>query len=98
MEQEALRSPDLPMHPGARPRYKDVLAHRLRTLVYDGSSTLPSLLEAVDAARAELEAADATGVLLVRIDYMGTAAALFTCEDIAVPYAKIGTSACWVRG
>ena len=93
MEQEALRSPDLPMQPGARPRYKDVLAHRLRTLVYDGSSTLPSLLEAVDAARAELEAADAIGVLFVRIDYMGMAAELFTWEDIAGLYATLTSSA-----
>jgi len=61
--------------------------------VYDGSSPLPSFLEAVNAARAELEFTPALGVLFVRIDYMGFAAELFGAEDIAAMYSTIAKAA-----
>lgn len=93
MEQESSGSPERPARSVARSPGRDVLAHRLRTLVYDGSSTLPSLLEAVDAARAELQTAESIGTLFVRIDYMGMAAELFTWDDIVNLYATLTRSA-----
>lgn len=84
-----------PRHSGAHPSgsAKDTLTLRLRTLVYDGSSALPSFPEAVDAARAELGFTHTIGVLFVRIDCMGVARELFTWEDIASMYAKLTAAA-----
>lgn len=72
---------------------REFLSRRLRTLVYDGSSPLPSFLEAVNAARAELELTPTLGVLFVRIDYVGFAAELFSAEDIAAMYSTIAKAA-----
>jgi EAL domain-containing protein (putative c-di-GMP-specific phosphodiesterase class I) len=59
------------------------LGRWLRGVVYDSTSTLPSLGRVVDAVRTELDKAPRLGMLLVRLEYWGRARELFGFQELA---------------
>lgn len=68
-------------------------ARRLRTVVYDDRSTLPSLLDGLADLGAQLEQAPMVGVLLVRVDFMGRPSELLTWEQMAGIYDALAFTA-----
>lgn len=71
----------------------DSFAHRLRTVVYDARSALPSLLDALTELRQQLEEAPAVGVLFVRVNYPREAVEHFSWDQIVGIYDGLALTA-----
>jgi EAL domain-containing protein (putative c-di-GMP-specific phosphodiesterase class I) len=62
-------------------------------VVYDSTSTLPSLGHVVDAVRLELDRAPLLGMLLVRLEYWGRARELFGFKELAEVHHALAQAA-----
>ncbi len=71
----------------------DSFAQRLRTVVYDARSALPSLLDVLAELRQQLEKAPAVGVLFVRVNYPSEAVEHFSWDQIVGIYDGLALTA-----